>query len=365
VRPRATDDHANKKKYTVVQQNLVYKSVNHDATGKFLEPILFQLFLVIMANGSITHVVVTLKRNAKKVKDALATNQVLDKSFRMSGIDLDSFSQFVPLGRQPLHQEILMSSSSEYICIPIREELLRYFSTWNAEDTVSSNTSTDSHFEEILMDLVVGHARQSCPFSSTVMGDVNRRIKLSSTTNSDFNLIQNVLVGAIKEFFPDQYENSAETINEKVGNLSSITAPPKLEIMGNDRTVVIPHSSLNTVTDSTFHDLIESILGKASRREDFMNILWGKIASSFRSQRVVRRGEISPDSKVRESGHSILWIDPSIDTKMSTGSGEYCISLTDTVCDSLLYMELLRTSTYFLYNFYGILFLQVQNQEAG
>jgi hypothetical protein len=282
-----------------------------------------------MPNQSTTQVIITQKRNAKKVKNALETNEVLDKSFRMASIDADSFSQFVPIG-QPLHIDTLLRNFSEFICIPVQKEFFHELSTW--EVTGTGSISLDSCLHSIIMDLVIGHAKQSCPYSSSVMGDANRRVKLSSTSNSSFDLVKNILVEAILEFprAPRTAESSKHAVNEEVGNLSDATAPPKLEVMGNDRTLVIPFRALNLAMDQSFQNLVESIAGagKASRMDDFMTCLWKKLALAFRSHRVVRRGEISPNSKVRESGHSILWIEPSIELGLlSADSGEYSFSV--------------------------------------
>jgi hypothetical protein len=40
------------------------------------------------------------------------------------------------------------------------------------------------------------------------------------------------------------------------------------------------------------------------------DFLWPNLASVFNSHRVVRRGEIDPDSRIRVSEYKILWLDP-------------------------------------------------------
>ena len=99
------------------------------------------------------------------------------------------------------------------------------------------------------------------------------------------------------------------------------TMPPKLEIMGDDRTLVIPFRALNAASDASFEKIIQYAIGE-NNQEEFMPLLWKMLADSHRSQRVVRRGEVDPNSKVRESGHSILWIDPEIERSLVSDYGE-------------------------------------------
>lgn len=282
-----------------------------------------------MSNEASTQVVITQKQNAKKMKVLLEKNKALDKSYRMRMIDDASFSDFTPLslsasvddivvgGKTLLNMDQVIDNSSKYICIPIYEEFLDRLVAREKEDVDDADHKT-------MLNMFIGHAKQKCLYSSTVMGDAVKRAKLAS--NSSFDVVKNALVNTVLDFELQQKQKSNledwnRMVNDRVGSLSRISAPPKLEIMGDDRTLVIPFRALNLETDDAFEGMIRNIVGSA-RMNDFMNSLWGKLATLFRSKRVVRRGEISPDSKVRESGHSILWIDPALDAELSADYGK-------------------------------------------
>ncbi len=271
-------------------------------------------------NQNVTQVIITQKQNAKKVKNLLEKSGGIDKSFRLSDIDSSSFSKFAPIQEPPFKIDELLLSSSRFICVPVRKEFL---------DEVLKKKNADSHLSECrphanITDLIVGHATQSCPYSSSVMGNVNRRVKLESASNSSFNLVKSILVEIILELrqFSGMQE-SMEAMHEWVGSLSDTSAPPKLEIIGNDRTLVIPFKALNLSTDQSFQHLVEKSVGKESlKKNEFISCLWQKLASRFRSHRVVRKGEISPHSKIRESGHLILWVEPNIEMGLFARSGK-------------------------------------------
>jgi hypothetical protein len=64
--------------------------------------------------------------------------------------------------------------------------------------------------------------------------------------------------------------------------------------------------------------------------ENFINGLWENLAEAYESTRIVRRGEIDPESKIRHSGHSILWMkDQSIYTNKSGPGSKGWITVTE------------------------------------
>lgn len=272
------------------------------------------------------------KRNAKAIKVALEKQNFLDKSYRMSNIDAASFSDFAPIRNSIvlLQADDILISSSEYIAIPIYEECARKISIMDAQAGTGTDASSDE-FDSIVIDLVIGLAKQSCPYSTSVLGNANRQVQLSS--NNSMNLVQNMLVQTILEYQRDTNEGRTcttkcteeEAVKELVAKLSNITTPPKLELMGDDRTLVITFRGLNLATDESFQHLMKDIIkddDTGATVEEFMTSLWKKLAASHRSHRVVRRGEIDPNSKVRESGHSILWIDPPVEAGLTADYGK-------------------------------------------
>lgn len=144
-------------------------------------------------------------------------------------------------------------------------------------------------------------------------------------------------------------------IERLVRQLSYQTCPKKkLEIIGDDRTLVIPHraffvtnnssssssiktmpnaSTVNTISNGhscEFRDLLANVIHecqtkfgrnicrKTQNRVDdddndvvlFLGIqsqLWERFATVYQCTRIVRRGEIDSNSGTRESGHRILW----------------------------------------------------------
>ncbi len=154
------------------------------------------------------------------------------------------------------------------------------------------------------------------------------------------NLVQTILLDVMDNYRHlkrgDERDQSEKTqfediIESKVEMQSSTICPPKLEVMGDDRTLVIPFRALNPAIDQTFHNLIKDVvyhvIGKFQEEEEekLMTQLWEKLARSHDSHRVVRRGEIDPNSEVRESGHSILWIDDDDMHVTSSKNGRFYI----------------------------------------
>ena len=258
--------------------------------------------VVVHMMKSITCVIVANKRHAKVIKNALEQESLLDKDYRLSKIDAATFSNFKPVGNHinvlPDH---ILSESSGFISVPIHE------------DSIEQVLKLDN-----IMGFIVGYAKQSCSFSSSVLGDAKRQVAVSS--NNSLNLVQNILIQSIlKHQEESNMKCIKDTVIGQISKLPKTCTPPKLELMGDDRTLVIPLRALNPDLDNDFSYFLRVVIEDHAKQE-FMAKLWRKLAESHRSQRVVRRGEIDPSSEVRESGHSILWMDP--DTKLSADHGK-------------------------------------------
>ena len=236
---------------------------------------------------------------------------------------------------------------------------------------------------------IIGFGRYTCPLSTSMLGNNNKRIVVENTShrNSDANghqrsssssnppltNVQHVLIEALTSWLDPQYadhntKNNRNTVLTQhhprdihgdvarvetlTRRLSNRTCPRKLEIIGDDRTVVIPrwsffvdgdsgsenncnsHQTKGKTNQNECYDefrkfLIDLALGRKYDRSyhdgrhdeatadasffEMQSLLWEKIASDYRCSRVVRRGDVDPESGVRESGHRILWPIPQDD----------------------------------------------------
>ena len=260
-----------------------------------------------MIMSSTTTVLLTEKKYAKTVKVALEKEGALDKSYRLSNLDENSFSSFISTRTLDggMQQDDIIANSSKFIAIPILANCLCRICSSSCEEIPHS-----------VFNLIAGHATQSCRYSSSVLGNSHRQLAL--TCDNNLNFVQNILLQAIRKYNPSFDE---DVIFKMVDEITNATMPPKLELMGDDRTLVIPFRALNAASDASFEKIMQDAIGE-NYQEEFMPLLWKMLADSHRSQRVVRRGEIDPNSKVRESGHSILWIDPEIQRTFVSDYGE-------------------------------------------
>lgn len=264
-----------------------------------------------MNNSAVTDVCVTEKRHAKIVKSAFEKEGALDKSFRLCNID-DSYEVKL-MQEECLSNCDVLQESSKYIALPIHKEKIGSF---------LKNKAGSSELQDAI-GLIQSYGVQLCRFSSAVMGNSQRQLSL--TANNDLNAIQNIVLQTIAKneaLIQQRCVGLGTKIENMVRALSKVDAPPKLEMMGDDRTLVIPYQSLNVNTKSPFQLLVYELFGTASNEQSlFLSSLWEELARLYRSQRVVRRGEIDPNSKVRESGHCILWINHELEKSFTSDYG--------------------------------------------
>jgi hypothetical protein len=234
---------------------------------------------------------------------------------------------------------------------------------------------------------VLGFGRYSCPYSTSMLGnnnnfvknrhlggDTSPRLKLSCSTNlnhrysscssnengsidSPLTNIQHILLETLIDWLRDNGNNrtlqntannntrqtlpqhTVETIEPLVRGLSMQTCPRKLEILGDDHTLVIPRWAFFIVREKNdsnevkntepsvilkkmqqekerreFRDLLRQLIHDEVNDGDaaivmcaMQSRLWTNLAINFNSSRVVRRGDVNPDSGIRESGHRIVW----------------------------------------------------------
>jgi len=322
--------------------------------------------------SSLAYVLLTNKKNAKVVKVALQQNGLLHKLYRMSKVDVESLCYFQP---SSISLDVAPASSTsdlwpDCIAIPIYKEYKDILnSQWIGNDGNASNITEESDkgdkmpsktlFSDEVSKLIIGMAQQMCPYSTSVLGNAKKLITSMPRSDDDgsesLNFVQTILHQVLMDFInmfntdgQIPSKNLSSRLKTKISEQSNnITCPPKLEVMGDCRTLVIPCRALNLNSNlkddnPCFHKLMTSIASEFNLTKcqpddlnndgeniksitksedaylsgmeasdvirDLMINLWKMLAQAHRSKRVVRRGEIDPNSKVRESGHSIIWM---------------------------------------------------------
>ena len=199
-----------------------------------------------------TTVLYVMKSDAKYVKELLENANRLNKEFRM------------------------VRASDDLIAIPVTQQL-----TTSEENDVWSNK-------------VVTYGDHECPYSTSRLG--NGRLDI----NKDLTLVQQGLWNFLKQ--------DLSTL-PFIQQLNTQTCPKKLELLGDDRTLIITRKGF-CIEDASFRSLVG---------DQDLTLLWKNLAEIFGSPRVARRGDIDPDSPIRESGHELLW--PISGRPDSTGPG--------------------------------------------
>jgi Predicted methyltransferase len=327
-------------------------------------------------------VLVTEKKHAKTVKVVLEQHNLLNKSFRLSQLDQDSFSDFVPVavavvGDVGIKESMLWELPSLYIAIPVHCQCIHqilmkkkknvqeerrgqtFVSSLSVSASASASSSpsvgssslrsSSSSLESTIVPLILGCAKQKCSFSSSALGNApgNRQVIASFSSSfetgkqdmnskrchiRDHQIVKHVLFQSLLQYQDNLLITDKERLWTLIETLPTDgTIPQRLEVMGDDRTLVIPNRALNTLVDECFRDFMEQIWKNPVPSDtiddggDWKRTLWKMLAEAFRSRRVVRRGAIHPDSKVRESGHVILWMDPEFERTWMSQYGELSV----------------------------------------
>lgn len=163
--------------------------------------------------------------------------------------------------------------------------------------------------------MVVATGTQYCPYSSAFLG--NHKGKRDSHTLSSLltTPVQQALMTALLKC--SQQEPSAQIKDEmieRIRHFSATVCPKKLEVIGDDRTLLIPRGAFRKDDDS-FASLL-SLTGRPN-----WDKFWEEFASALNSPRIARRGDIDPNSSIRESGHRLLW--PHIGQREETGARQH------------------------------------------
>mmetsp|Transcript_25323 Transcript_25323/g.50726 ORF Transcript_25323/g.50726 Transcript_25323/m.50726 type:complete len:598 (+) Transcript_25323:25-1818(+) len=317
-----------------------------------------------------TSVLYVHRRDAKTLKSRLEKESLLDKRFRMIPSASDAI---VVLENSPHHHNdgesdlptegsaVDAIASGECIAVPVTDECIGRFETYIKE---SSKADTSGHGS--WKTYAIASGRQLCPFSTSALGNQNhartsrlvqqtcegmrteksKRNYQTATKITNLTNIQCVVVETLVDYFTENTKQSDNTVNQEelesfqamletaVSSLSIKACPKKLEVMGDDRTLVVPSTAFllqEKEPTNEFHQLLINISSQIHNSPDktdhptiykIQENLWKNLASLYQSPRVVRRGDIDPESGVRESGHRILWPLPASITSLSNTSSQ-------------------------------------------
>ncbi|KAL9190037.1 hypothetical protein ACHAXT_007248 [Thalassiosira profunda] len=340
-----------------------------------------------------TAVVYVRRRDAKAAKSGLERASLLDRRFRMApAVNGDVCGASVPCTDPSIIDDGVAGEGAaaaldlrDCIAVPVLPEsveMLRQHvrgkgncnsaTSASCDESEPSKTpeagdcgSRDSDELSWMRSLeVVGFGRQVCPFSTSVLGNTSKRVRAAAGGTKGngangripFSNVQYTLVDTLTAWLKNssastshEQNNNARTIEAMVRELSVRTCPKKLEVMGDDRTLVVPRQALfvsprqsfrgkeeeaqlskevgigRKGDDAEFRELLSTVIRRGRTRsenesidaavmEEIQSLLWENLARDHNSPRVVRRGDIDPESGERESGHRILWPMPPPDS---------------------------------------------------
>ena len=266
--------------------------------------------------GGEARVVYVRKEHAKVVKDYLKECQLLDNRFRM-----------LPAARGS-DIIVVQNDVSAFIAIPVLDGF---------DEKMSHGDVIDSG---LVNSLIAGVSHQICPYSTKLLGNgqtnhyrMSRNLDASTQQADCLSLIHLVILDIAPVVANADIDISKaslafdQTIINRVLQLDSIVCPVSrrrqfLEIFGDDRTVVVPPGAFegdeflsilrdvarmhncNNTKDCTPKN---TSLDTADEMKKIYSDFWRRLALAHDSPRIVRRGGIDPSSKIRESGHRVVW----------------------------------------------------------
>jgi len=208
------------------------------------------------------------RTDAKRLKNLLEQRDLLNKDFRMAPATSEEWQ--------------------DYIAVPIIKD----------------------SFEVRNFDGIRGEGSEFCRYSSSLLGNhlQRRPRKQKGDPSTSHTLVQLALWNTAESFRSQSPSNlTKETAWRRIKSLDIAVCPRNLELLGDDNTLVIHRRAFN-LQDETFRQLVH---GAGCQTEDaqkeFMFELWKQLATVYKSPRVVKKGEVHPDSSVRESGYRLLW----------------------------------------------------------
>jgi Met-10+ like-protein len=257
-----------------------------------------------MVVGDSVSVLYVLKKNAKTVKTALEDHGWILKEFRMTPAVEDAF----PSNNNDDDAQVAYTYK-DCLAIPIVPDYLHQQSLsdciWNR--------------------LIIGLGTQHCPFSTGVLGNPHKHCNLQShqmqkgKPATHWSPSKQALLLALQSYFTRD-DADTEEWKEHISSLDKAMCPSKLEFLGDDQNLVLPHTALLTADlDSFLRDKLKSPLADNNLKCFQHQYLWPQLARAFASPRILRKGGVDPESRIRHSGYQLLW--PSISGADTIGPG--------------------------------------------
>ena len=226
--------------------------------------------------GDTVNVLYVEKRHAKTVKTTLEQKGMIHKDFRM-----------VPA---------LCKEWDGTIAIPIIEMKEELYANYVG---------------------VVGCGSAFCPYSTSFLGNHTGRTAKIVPKNQDLGdhdktLVEQALLLTFEQHglwkVEETDDDTAVELLLKIRKLERSICPPKLEYLGDDKTLVL-HRKAFSLDQSSFCVFLESFgcVHDTGDQQAVLSTLWKNLAQAHKSPRVVRRGEIDPSSGFRESNYRLLW----------------------------------------------------------
>lgn len=234
----------------------------------------------VNGNGRQTPVIYVSKQKARETKLALDRADLLDKNYRMVPADANS-------------------GFEDSIAIPLKTpiDVDEYSDPWTKN--------------------VIGVGTRLCPYS-TKLG--NRELE-PLRVHPNATIVQQAIIQTRMdiETLSNDKHSSYHTIVDDIQRLGPKVCPNKLELFGDDRTLVIPPGSFE---GTAFLRLLSGEESASIRRQSDTTIFlqfWERLSAAHGSTRIVRRGTVHPNSGTRQSGHRLIF--PYSGIAASTGPG--------------------------------------------
>ncbi|CAB9503656.1 synthesizing protein 2/3/4 [Seminavis robusta] len=229
------------------------------------------------SSGDDVQVIFVPKKNAKTVKTALEGHGWIHKDFRMTAA--------------------ITEQHVDCLAIPV---LSAYFE--------SSSSSSLQQEDYTWKDLIVGHGRQHCPFSTSVLGNRHKRQTLLVVIESkeqQWSPLQQALLAALQSRFPQHDNNDTKDWRDQIDSLSTTTCPAKVEFLGDDNNLVLPPKAMLSCD-------LELSFFKNDNNNNLQLLfmdhhLWPTVARTFGCPRILRKGGVDPNSRIRQTGYQLLW----------------------------------------------------------
>lgn len=159
-----------------------------------------------------------------------------------------------------------------------------------------------------LVSFILGKESQWCLFSTSVLGShTPRNPHVASSSSQQPSAKETLLQVAIRQTAIQHTLREEHDIMSLITSLSIASCPRHVELLGDDRTVVMDRHALNPDCDDVRNFLEVLGIDNEEQRREFYETLWKTLAELHQSRRVVRKGIVDPESKIRESNYRLLW----------------------------------------------------------